>query len=88
MDHEYRDPHHHEDQNAVTEVGTPEPHQPGCRPPRAEGLVTEANAFYEGLGMGAYFPSVLDSAETPQRLGPEDCGPDKRGCGCQSEPAE
>ena len=36
MDHEYRDPHHHEDQNAVTEVGVPEPHQPGCRPPRAD----------------------------------------------------
>ena len=76
MDHEYRDPHHHEDQNAVTEVGVPEP-----------------DAFYEGLGMGAYFPSVFEG--TPEQgkrgqntVGPDECGPDRRGCGCQSEPAE
>lgn len=89
MDHEYHEPHH-EDQNAVTEVGVPDPHQPGCRPPRAEGLVTEADAFYEGLGMGAYFPSVFGGAAFEQRkpVGPEECGPDQRGCGCQSEPAE
>ena len=41
-----------------------------------------------GCGNHTAVKGVLDSAEAPQRLGPEDCGPDKRGCGCQSEPAE
>ena len=52
--------------------------------------MTEADAFYEGLGMGAYFPSVFGGAAPEQRkpVGPEECGPDQRGCGCQSEPAE
>ena len=93
MVHEYRAPHHLEDQNAVTEVRVPEPHQRGCRPPRADALVTEADAFYEGLGMGAYFSSVFEG--TPEQgkrgqntVGPDECGPDRRGCGCQSEPAE
>lgn len=93
MDHEYLDPHH-EDQNAVIEVGVPDPHQPGCRPPRAEDLVTEADSFYEGLGMGAYFPSVFggpaptQGSANKQPLDADDCGPDRRGCGCQSEPGE
>lgn len=93
MDHSLYDPNHHEDQNAVTEVGVPDPHQPGCRPPRAEGLVTEADAFYEGLGMGAYFPSVFGGAAGQRKDGenavcPDECAPDQRGCGCQSEPRE
>lgn len=94
--------HHHEDQNSVGEVGLPEPHQPGSRPPRADGLVEEADALYEGLGMGAYFPSLYDSV-TPapyyqpktnaaeneaQPLGPDQCGPDQCGCGCGEEPLE
>lgn len=93
MDREHHGSHH-EDQNAVTEVGVPEPHQPGCRPPRADGLVTEADAFYEGLGMGAYFPSVFGGASAEQSksgqqtVAADDCGPDQRGCGCQSEPVE
>lgn len=93
MCHEYRDPHH-EDQNAVTEVGVPDPHQPGCHPPRADGLVTEADAFYEGLGMGAYFPSVFGGPaptrqkSDEQRVGPDEGGPDQRGCGCPGEPGE
>ena len=93
MDHSLYGPDHHEDQNAVTEVGVPDPHQPGCRPPRADGLVTEADAFYEGLGMGAYFPSVFGGAPQQRKqdktsVGPDACAPDQRGCGCQSEPGE
>ena len=93
MDHSLYGPDHHEDQNAVTEVGVPDPHQPGCRPPRADGLVTEADAFYEGLGMGAYFPSGFGGAPQQRKqdktsVGPDACAPDQRGCGCQSEPGE
>lgn len=96
MDQKYRDTHH-EDQNAVTEVGVPDPHQPGCRPPRAQELVNEADAYYEGLGMGAYFPSVFggpvpsrqgNQDRTAQPLGPDQAGPDQCGCGCPNEPGE
>lgn len=81
---------HHEDQNSVTEVGMPEPHHPGSRPPRAEALVPEPDALYEGLGFGAYFPDVFGDASeqgTAQSTH-ADARPDGRGCGCGPEPAE
>ena len=67
----YEYPDHHEDQNSISEVDTPEPHQPGYTPPRADGLVEEADAIYEGLGMGAYYLSLYED-EHPTAA--ENCG--------------
>ena len=86
MNHSLYDPDHHEDQNAVTEVGVPDPHQPASRPPRAGQLTGETDALYEGLGMGAYFPSVFGEQVTDAEsaLPP----PDAQGCGSEPEPRE
>ena len=92
MDQKYRDTHH-EDQNAVTEVGVPDPHQPGCRPPRAQELVNEADAYYAHAGAtepgGGPAPSRKGNQDrTAQPLGPDQAGPDQCGCGCPNEPGE
>ncbi|WP_418667442.1 hypothetical protein [Allofournierella sp.] len=99
----YEYPDHHEDQNSISEVDTPEPHQPGYTPPRADGLVEEADAIYEGLGMGAYYLSLYEDEHPTaaencgcaskgkhkvQPLGPDQCGPDQCGCGTGEEPLE
>lgn len=103
MNKDYQDYEHHEDQNSTSEVDTPEPHQPGYNPPRADGLVEEADAFYEGLGMGAYYPSLYEDENTPNAENAQNCGcgqkdrdvqplgPDQCGpdqCGCGEEPLE
>lgn len=66
QDYEY--PDHHEDQNSISEVDMPEPHQPGCHPPRADGLVGEADAIYEGLGVGAYYLSLYEDEHPAEPL--------------------
>ena len=86
MNHALYDPDHHEDQNAVTEVGVPDPHQPASRPPRAGQLTGETDALYEGLGLGAYFPSVFgETAQDSQAVQPSS---DQQGCGSGPEPVE
>lgn len=91
MKKNYQD--HHENQNAITEVEVPQPHQPGFEPARGEKLASEADALYEGLGMGAYFPSsfgdddMQDSNTGSNAFEPDmDAFPDD--CGCPREPRE
>ena len=84
---------HHEDQNALPEIGQPEPHLPGFLPVRAEGLAGPADAWYEGLGMGAWLPQEYENdrdGKPPRPLhGRErEPAPDRRGCGCPAEPGE